>query len=244
MMPIYEKSTNQLLTEYINENCKPGETINKEEVIDWFSKNYPKIKSNTVGCHIIKFTTNHNTRIHYGADSRHDLLFQLPDRSLRLYNPEDDPKPIYKNDDNDGGGDGEKVVCKGDSQFAYESHLRDYLVNNLHQVEPGLQLYRDEEDRSIVGVEFDAGGKRIDLLAVDKDGSLVVIELKVSRGYERTVGQILRYKAWVRDNLADGRKVRGVIIAKSISPDLKLAASEIQDIDIFEYELKIDLKKI
>lgn len=58
------------------------------------------------------------------------------------------------------------------------------------------------------------------------------------------MGQLLRYKAWVRENLADGRKVRGVIIAKSISPDLKLAESEIQDIDIFEYDLKIDLKKI
>ena len=27
-MSIYEKSTNQLLTEFINENCKSGETIN------------------------------------------------------------------------------------------------------------------------------------------------------------------------------------------------------------------------
>ena len=71
-----------------------------------------------------------------------------------------------------------------------------------------------------------------------------MIELKVSRGYERTVGQLLRYKAWVRDNLADGKKVRGVIIAKTISPDLKLAASEIQNIDVFEYELKLDLKKV
>jgi hypothetical protein len=52
------------------------------------------------------------------------------------------------------------------------------------------------------------------------------------------------YRAWLRENLADGRKVRGVIIAKTISPDLKLAASEIQDIDVFEYELKLDLKKI
>ncbi len=68
--------------------------------------------------------------------------------------------------------------------------------------------------------------------------------MKVSRGYERTVGQLLRYKAWVRENIAEGHKVRGVIIAKSISPDLKMAVSEIQDIDIFEYELKLELKKI
>jgi len=35
-----------------------------------------------------------------------------------------------------------------------------------------------------------------------------------------------------------------VIIAKTIGPDLKLAASEIQDIDVFEYELKLDLQKV
>lgn len=45
-MPIYEKSTNQLLTEFINENCKQGETITKDEIAGWFSQNYPKIKSN------------------------------------------------------------------------------------------------------------------------------------------------------------------------------------------------------
>ena len=243
-MPIYEKSTNQLLTEFINENYKPGETIKKEEIVNWFSQNYPKIKSNTVGCHIIKFTTNHRTRVYYGANPKCDMLFQLPDKRLRLYNPEIDPKPIYKKDEIIEEDSDEKQEVDDSSQFAYESHLRDYLVNNLHQIEQGLQLYRDEEDNTITGVEFDAGGKRIDILAVDKDGSLVVIELKVSRGYERTVGQLLRYKAWVRENLADARKVRGVIIAKFISPDLKLAASEIQDINIFEYDLKLDLKKI
>ena len=243
-MSIYEKSTNQLLTEYINENCKPGGTINKEEIVGWFSQNYPKIKSNTVGCHIIKFTTNHRTRVHYGATPKCDMLFQLHDKRLRLYNPESDPKPIYKKDEIIDDDSDEKPEVEDSSQFAYESHLRDYLVNNLHQIEPGLQLFRDEEDNTITGVEFDAGGRRIDLLAVDKDNNLVVIELKVSKGYERTVGQLLRYRAWVRENLADGRNVRGVIIAKTISPDLKLAASEIQDIDVFEYELKLDLKKI
>lgn len=243
-MPIYDKSTNQLLTEYINENCKPGETITKEEIVDWFSRNYPKIKSNTVGCHITKFTTNHRTRIHYGATPKFDMLFQLPDRRLRIYNPESDPKPIYRKDEIIDNDSDEKQDVDDSSQFAYESHLRDYLANNLHQIEPGLQLFRDEEDNAITGIEFDAGGRRIDLLAVDKNDYLVVIELKVSKGYERTVGQLLRYRAWVRENLADGRKVRGVIIAKTISSDLKLAASEIQDIDVFEYDLKIDLKKI
>jgi len=172
------------------------------------------------------------------------MLFQLSDKRLRLYIPDSDPKPIYKKDEIIDDDSDDKKTDEESSEFAYESHLRDYLVNNLHQIEPGLKLYRDEEDNTITGVEFDAGGRRIDILAVDKDNNPVVIELKVSRGYERTVGQLLRYKAWARDNLSDGKKVRGVIIAKTISPDLRMAASEIQDIDVFEYELKLDLKKV
>ena len=122
--------------------------------------------------------------------------------------------------------------------------MRDYLKNNLHVIEPGLKLYRDEEDDTIIGVEFEAGGKRIDILAVDKDNNFVIIELKVSRGYEKVIGQILRYRAWVRKNLAGEQGIRGIIIAKVITEDLKLAASETKEIELFEYDLKMDLRRI
>jgi len=89
-MPIYDKSTNQLLTEYIDTNIKQGQTIDNTQIIAWFKEHYPKIKSNTVNCHIIKFTTNHHTRIHYNAGPQHDKLFQLPNKKLRLYDPDND----------------------------------------------------------------------------------------------------------------------------------------------------------
>lgn len=241
-MPIYEKSTNQLLAEYIEENLSPDQTISKEQIVTWFGENYLKIKSNTVSCHIIKFTTNHHTRIHYKATPKHDFLFQLPNKLLRQYNPQIDPKPIYAGDEvND------TIIEEPNeesSEFAYESHLRDYLMNHLDKIEAGLRLYRDEEDETITGVEFDAGGKRIDILAVDSDNNFVIIELKVSRGYEKTIGQILRYKAWVRENLADDKKVKGIVIAKNITKDLKMAASELTDIEMMEYDLNLDLRKI
>lgn len=246
-MSIYEKSTNQLLTEYIKDNLKPGQVIDKNQIIGWFKSNYPKIKSNTVNCHIIKFTTNHKTRIHYNAGPQNDILSQLPDKRLRLYNPETDPAPIYASNASDSEmieDEKEEEDGKDLSQFAYESHLRDYLKNNLHVIEPGLKLYRDEEDYTITGVEFDAGGRRIDILAIDKDDNFVVIELKVSKGYEKVIGQILRYRAWVRQNLGAEKKIRGIIIAKIITEDLKLAASETKDIELFEYDLKIDLRRI
>lgn len=246
-MPIYDKSANQLLTGYIKANLTPGQVVNKDQIVGWFKSNYPKIKSNTINCHIIKFTTNNRTRIHYNAGPANDLLFQLPDKRLRLYNPESDPPPIYEDTIPPGDADDdekEKDECVESSEFAYESHLRDYLKNNLSTIESGMKLYRDEEDDTIVGVEFDAGGKRIDILAVDKNDNFVVIELKVSKGYEKVIGQVLRYKAWVRKNLAGEQGIRCIIIAKVITEDLKLAASETKDIELFEYDLKIDLRKI
>jgi hypothetical protein len=246
-MSIYEKSTNLLLTEFIKANLNPGQVMDKDQIVGWFKSHYPKIKSNTVNCHIIKFTTNHKTRIHYNAGPSNDVLFQMPDKRLRLYNPDTDPPPIYEGTvgsaetiEVEGGGED----SQDSSQFAYESHLRDYLKNNLHVIEAGLKLYRDEEDSTIIGVEFDAGGKRIDILAVDKNNNLVIIELKVSKGHEKVIGQILRYRAWVRKNLASDQGIRGIIISKAITEDLKLAASETKDIELFEYDLKIDLRRI
>lgn len=240
-MPIYDKSTTQLLIEYLNGNYKPGETVDRDKIINWFSDNYPKIKKNTVQCHIIKFTINNRTRVHYNATSQTDYLVQLGNKTLKLYDPDKDPKPKYTIEEFDDD-EPEPPNENGGAQFAYESHLRDFLKDNLEIIEHGLKLYRDEEDDNIVGVEFDCGGRRIDILAVDTNGTYVVIELKVSKGYERTVGQLLRYKSWVRKEMADGEPVRGVIIAKSISPDLKLAAEEVKDIQLFEYDLSIQLR--
>ena len=60
-----------------------------------------------------------------------------------------------------------------------------------------------------------------------------------------TVGQLLRYMAWVEKNLADpDETVKGMIIARSISQDLRLATSRIKDVELYEYELSISLKQI
>ncbi len=128
-----------------------------------------------------------------------------------MHDAKQDPKPIH-----DATGVTtlqksevleEEIDLGISTEFAYESDLRDYLAKNLQVIEPGLKLYEEE---GITGVEFPVGGRFIDILAVDFNGDFVVIELKVSRGYDRVIGQLLRYMAWIQKNQAEpGQTVRG-----------------------------------
>jgi endonuclease len=115
------------------------------------------------------------------------------------------------------------------------------IVKNLHSIEPGLRLYEEE---GLTGVQFSVGGRFIDILAVDRDNRFVVIELKVSRGYDRVIGQLLRYMGWVEQNLESAKSARGIIVAKEITDDLKLACSRLMDVKLIEYELSFTLRHV
>ena len=172
------------------------------------------------------------------------FFFQIDSKRFRLYDQSSDPDPIYfKQKESDIVTPGhEESEEENGNEFAYEKDLQNFLAKNLSLIEPGLSLYLEEE---ISGIEFPVGNRFIDILAIDCNNNYVVIELKVSRGYDRVVGQILRYMAWIRKNHAEeSQKVRGIIIAREISDDLLLACSEINNVELYEYNLSITLKKI
>lgn len=244
-MAIYDKPVRVLIREMVAVLVpQTGQLFSKDQAIEWFSQRYPKIKEGTISAHLIRFSTNAPSRLHYSAKADEDLLFQVDGSHFRLYDQSTDPAPIHSKSDavaapRDDHGQGEP---QSPSEFAYESDLRDFLAKNLSIIEPGLQLYQEE---GITGVEFPAGGRFIDVLAVDAEKRLVVIELKVSRGYDRVVGQLLRYMAWIEKNHAEpGQRVRGIIVARGISEDLRLACSYLPTVALYEYELSVVLKKV
>jgi hypothetical protein len=140
----------------------------------------------------------------------------------------------------DGADDGESEDEESDQQFAAESDLRDFLANNPTCIEPGLCLYRSG-DRS--GVEFPVENGFIDILAVDREGHFVVIELKVGRGRNKTVGQLLYYMGWVDKNLGKG-SCRGMIIAKEITDDLMLAVQRAPGASVSRYHLSVSVELV
>jgi Endonuclease NucS len=124
-------------------------------------------------------------------------------------------------------------------QFALEAHLRDFLAKNLSQVEAGLRLY-EQDGRD--GVEFPIDNGRIDILAVDSQDALVVIELKLSRGRNSTIGQLLYYMGWVDSNLKG--PCRGIIIASEITSDLQIAAQRVEGVSLLKYNLSVSVERV
>lgn len=245
-MALYDKPVRLLFRDMISElAARDDQDFGREAAIEWFAKRYPLVKQGTVSAHLIRFSTNAPSRLHYSARADEDFQFQVDGSRFRPYSPHRDPAPIHTKAD---VGVQEPIADASErdspSEFAYESDLRDFLARNLAVVEPGLRFYQDAEE-GITGVEFPVGGRFVDILAVDAAGKLVVIELKVSKGYDRVVGQLLRYMSWIRLNQAEpGQEVRGIIAAREIWDDLRLACSELPSVSLYEYELSVRLRKV
>lgn len=251
-MAIYDKPCKLLMTEWAKENLKLGQNYTKNQIADWFMAIYPKFKRNSVLTDIDAMSVNYRSRIHYGVrpGSGHDLFFKEGPSHFRLWELERDPVPIYKggttaglNEDFPGDDTDPSETENGQSgdTFALEKDLQNFLVRNLHRLEPGLKLHQSE---GLSGIEYNAGGRFIDILAVDTNGAFVVIELKVSKGYDRVIGQLLRYMGWLETNLTDGQAVRGMIVCSEITQDLILATNHIADrVALFEYNLTFNINQ-
>jgi RecB family endonuclease NucS len=123
------------------------------------------------------------------------------------------------------------------SLFALESHLREYLVRNLNST------IKVSSPLEIVGVEYSTEVGFIDLLAKNNAGDLYVFELKLERGVDAAMGQLLRYMGWCSRHLAGkGRTVFGIILAAEISEKLRYAATQVPNVTLLEYELQIKVR--
>ncbi|MGA9055710.1 MAG: endonuclease NucS domain-containing protein [Terriglobia bacterium] len=135
------------------------------------------------------------------------------------------------------------VAREEEAAFAREEDLRDYLAGNLHVLERGMTLWPVGRGQRALEFTVDARHRRIDILARDASGIPTVIETKVHKGHERTVGQVLYYQERVREKL-NVEKVRVLIVAKQISAELRAATARLPDVALLEYSRTIDLRKL
>jgi RecB family endonuclease NucS len=124
-------------------------------------------------------------------------------------------------------------------RFISEREMTAYFVNNLGQIEYGLTLYQDEDT---TGVEFNLYGgngataPRIDILAIDAQGTYVVIECKIFHAAHLVAGQVASYVSILRERILPMHsRVRAIILCQKPSPLLWYAIREIPGIEIAVY---------
>lgn len=140
--------------------------------------------------------------------------------------------------------EGAQDIGDEEMEFALEKYLEEFLVENWSKIDFGedLMIYSDKNGRP--GSQYPAGDAgNIDILAQDKKGNFVVIELKKGRKTDAVVGQVLRYMAWVRKNLATKKQgVRGVVIVGEKDARLEYSISEVSDkVSLKQYSINFRL---
>jgi hypothetical protein len=241
-------------------NCEVSYSQLKQYVWD----QYPDVNNSTLTCQIIICSVNHPSRIHYPENkkprictSQYDFLYNTGRGKVAPYVPEQ--QGLWEIHQDADGALSVRIAQEalvepvpnpsgGDDQggtFAFESHLRDYLARNLTgSAEFGvpLSVYVSSDGRD--GVEFQTDVGPIDILATAPSGDLYVFELKLGRGPDAALGQILRYMGWVKQHLAGGKKVFGFILAAEISEKLRYAVTQVPNVRLMEYELRFNVRSV
>jgi hypothetical protein len=208
------------------------------EIKDFILSKYGAVNQSTINAQIVVCSVNQPSRVYYPENKRpricngpYDFLFSTGRGQVELYVPE-----IHGTWELRQGEFGRMVVALANDEasdeptlgegpelealqysFALEAHLRDFIARNLDTIRHDglrLNLYTDNNNRD--GIEYPTDVGPIDILAVGDDGRFVVFELKLSKGSDRALRQILRYMGWVKAKLANGKQVEGIIVANAI----------------------------
>jgi len=127
--------------------------------------------------------------------------------------------------------------------FGMEKHLEDFLIANWEKTEIGKDYELIESEGDLQSQQFQTSVGNIDILAKHRvDGSYLVIELKKGLSSDSVTGQILRYIAWVKKNLAHGKEVKGLVIVPEVDEKLKLSISEVDHVNLMVYKINFKLE--
>lgn len=114
-----------------------------------------------------------------------------------------------------------------ESSLSLERDLEDQIVSHLDVLEHGLTLVSRQES-SEVG--------RLDLLARDRDGRTVIIELKAGEAKDSSIGQIARYIGWYSQK--ESAPPRAILVASGFAEPVRYAAKAIPSLKLVTYRVQ------
>lgn len=121
-----------------------------------------------------------------------------------------------------------------ETTFGLERDLQKALRNNIEQLERGLKIIDGGKERKV-----ESGF--IDITAKDKNGAIVVIELKAGSADRETVGQIAGYMG---DLQAADQSVRGIIVASEFSSAVVSALGALPNVQLRKYRFNFSFEAV
>lgn len=117
-------------------------------------------------------------------------------------------------------------------EFELERHLQESLRGEIEQLEPGLAIIDDGSERSVASGD-------IDILAQDRDGTLVVIELKRGLARREAIGQITGYMG---DLMVEEphQNVRGILVAADFDKSCRGSVRAIPNLRLRRYRFSFN----
>ncbi|MEQ1686963.1 MAG: endonuclease NucS domain-containing protein [Sphingopyxis sp.] len=120
-------------------------------------------------------------------------------------------------------------------QFEIERHLQDSLRREIGQLEPGLVIVDDGDEKSV-----ESGF--IDILARDGSGALVVIELKAGMAKREAVGQITGYMGDLMIEEPE-TQVRGILVAADFDKSCQSGVRAIPTLKLKRYRFSFTFEE-
>jgi len=125
-----------------------------------------------------------------------------------------------------------------EASISVERDLQDYLEQRLTELEPGLQLHNE-------GIEYKTDAGKIDILAVDNEGALVVVEIKSGKARDNALGQILGYMGCLyNSNQSRQKNIRGILVASGFDQRVIYAAKQLENVKLVTYKLSFSFDEI
>jgi hypothetical protein len=192
-----------------------------------------KVPEVTIRAYVIAMAPNHPSSHHYPSTRKlHGFFNYLGGGHFKLLdatidNPEEEEIDQEEIAEEDIG-----------TAIHLEEDLEDNVAKNLTLVESGLKPYENS------GRQFSIESGRIDILATDKEGNLVVLELKAGTGNDAVLTQVLSYMATLKKDIAGDKKVRGIIVAHDFSDRLIKAASLVENLKLVKYKVNFSFESI
>lgn len=119
--------------------------------------------------------------------------------------------------------------------FGLERDMQSALRANIEQLESGLKIIDGGNERIT-----DAG--RIDITASDRNGNIVVIELKVGDASPKIIAQALAYMGAVAES--DKKNVRGILVAGDFHKQVIWAAKAIPNLQLKKYKFQFKFESV